>query len=112
LPTVGLLGAAMAYIISRAAEGVYLGRQTAKAYSIPALSLIKWGDVGKVALACALAAITLATSFWTDSMGLFGVIAAGCIFMLVYVPLLLLLRVPEALMLRNRLRLMVGQALA
>lgn len=112
LPTVGLLGAAMAYIISRVAEGLYLGRQTAQAYSIPARALIKWGDVGKVALASVLAAATLATNFWTDFMGLFGVIAAGCIFMIVYVPLLLLLRVPEALMLRNRLRLMVVQALA
>ena len=55
---------------------------------------MKWSDVGKVALAAALASITLATSFWTSTMGLFGVVAAGCCFMAVYVPLLLLLRVP------------------
>ena len=34
LPTVGLIGAAMAFIIARAIEGLYLGRQTAKAYGI------------------------------------------------------------------------------
>ena len=38
LPTVGLIGAAMAYIIARMIEGFYLGRQTAKAYEIPRAS--------------------------------------------------------------------------
>ena len=82
-------------------EGVYLGRQTARLYSIRSRELIKWGDVGKVALAAALAAITLVGSFWTHYMGLFGVVAAGCCFMVVYVPLLLLLRLPEALLLQG-----------
>lgn len=112
LPTVGLLGAAAAYIVSRMVEAVYLGRQTAKAYAISARELIKWGDIGKVALAAALASITLAGSFWTSTLGLFGVLAAGCCFMAVYVPLLLLLRIPEALQLKERLQLLVGQALA
>ena len=112
LPTVGLPGAAAAFIISRMFDGVYLGRQTAKAYAIAPRELIKWGDIGKVALAAALASITLAGTFWTSSMGLFGVVAAGCCFMAVYVPLLLLLRVPEALTLKERLQLLVGQALA
>ena len=112
LPTVGLLGAAIAYVISRAIEGVYLGRQTARLYAIRSRELIKWGDLGKVALAAALAAITLAGSFWTTYMGLFGVLAAGCCFMAVYVPLLLLLRLPEALLLRDRVQLTVGRALA
>jgi O-antigen/teichoic acid export membrane protein len=112
LPTVGLLGAAMAFIIARVIEGLYQSRQTAKAYGITARELVKWSDVGKVALAAALAAVTLATSLWTSTMGLFGVVAAGCCFMAVYVPLLLLLRVPEALMLKERLHLPVGRALA
>ena len=38
LPTMGLLGAAMAFIIARMIEGFYLGRQTAKAYGIPRAS--------------------------------------------------------------------------
>jgi O-antigen/teichoic acid export membrane protein len=112
LPTVGLLGAAAAFIIARMIEALYQGQQTAKAYGIAARELVKWSDVGKVALAAALASITLATSLWTSTMGLFGVVAAGCCFMAVYVPLLLLLRVPEALMLKERLHLPVGRALA
>jgi O-antigen/teichoic acid export membrane protein len=112
LPTIGLIGAALAYIIARAIEGVYLGWQTAQAYEIPPRELIKWGDVGKVALAATLAAVTLIGSFWTSYMGLIGAMAASCIYMLVYVPLLLLLRLPEALMLRDRVQLFVGRALA
>lgn len=112
LSTVGLIGAAISFIIARTIEGFYLAWQTAKAYETSARGLIKWGDIGKVALAAALASITLATSFWTHAMGLFGVLAAGCCFMAVYVPLLLLLRVPEAVQLKERLQLLVGQALA
>jgi O-antigen/teichoic acid export membrane protein len=112
LPTVGMLGAAMAFIISRMIEGIYLGQQTARSYAIRARELIKWGDIGKVALAAALAAITLVGSFWTAYMGLFGVLAAACCFMAVYVPLLLLLRLPEALLLRARVQLVLGRALS
>jgi O-antigen/teichoic acid export membrane protein len=103
LPTVGLLGAAWAFIISRMVEGTYLGWQTARIYQIPARTLINWADLGKVALAAAVASVTLVGSFWTSSFGLFGALAASCCFMLVYVPMLLLLRLPEALLLKDRL---------
>jgi len=112
LPTVGLLGAALGFVVARMIEGLYLGKQTAKAYGVAARELVKWRDVGKVAMAAALASITLATTLWTSTMGLFGVVAAGCCFMIVYVLLLLLLRVPEALLLKERLHLPVGRALA
>jgi O-antigen/teichoic acid export membrane protein len=116
LPTIGLIGAAIAFIIARVIEGLYLARQTARAYETATRGLVKWGDIGKVALAAALASITLATSFWTYAMGLFGVLAAGCCFMAVYVPMLLLLRVPEAVQLKERLLYLVaepvGRALA
>jgi O-antigen/teichoic acid export membrane protein len=103
LPTIGLLGAAIAFVVARMVEGVYLGWQTARIYETPALALINWRELGKVALAAAIASVTLLGSFWTHSFGLFGAIAAGCCFMLVYAPVLLLLRVPEALLLRDRL---------
>jgi O-antigen/teichoic acid export membrane protein len=104
LPIIGLLGAVVAFIASRVVEGLYMGHQTARAYSIPALALIRWGDVGKVALAAALASITLIGSFWTHSLGLLGAVLASCCFMLAYIPLLLLLRVPEALLVKERLQ--------
>jgi O-antigen/teichoic acid export membrane protein len=109
LPTMGLIGAALALVIARTVEAVYLSRQTAKAYATRERQLVQWGDIGKVALAAALASITLIGSFWTSTLGLFGVLAAGCCFMVVYVLSLLLLRLPEALLLKERLQLLVGQ---
>jgi O-antigen/teichoic acid export membrane protein len=103
LPTVGLLGAAMAFIISRMIEGVYLGYQTARAFGVPGMSLIKWGDLGKILVAAAVASLTLVGSFWTSNFGLVGALAASCLYMLVYAGMLLVLRLPEALVLRDRL---------
>ena len=112
LPTIGLLGAALATIIARIVEALYLARETARIYGIPARELFQWCDIGKVSLAAALASITLVGSFWTSTMGLFGTIAAGCCYLILYVPLLLVLRVPEALLLKDRVQLPVGRALA
>ena len=77
LPTVGLLGAAIAFVIARMIEGALPGPADCEGLRDSARELIKWGDIGKVALAAALASITLATSFWTSTMGLFGVLAAA-----------------------------------
>lgn len=102
LPAVGIPGAAVAYVISRGVEGVYLGLQTARTYGIAPRKLASWHDLAKVAIAAALASITLFGSFWTNSFGLLGVpIGASC-FLLVYLALLLLLRVPEAVLLVRR----------
>jgi O-antigen/teichoic acid export membrane protein len=111
LPTIGLIGAALAFIIARAFEGLYLGWQTGRAYDIPGRDLIKWGDIGKVTLAAALASVTVAPSFWTSYMGLIGALLASSTYMLVYVALLLALRLPEAIMLRHRIQVIVGRAL-
>jgi O-antigen/teichoic acid export membrane protein len=112
LPTIGLIGAALAFVVARAVEGLYLGWQTARACEVGARDLIKWGDIGKVALAATLASVTIVGSFWTSHLGLIGALAASFVYMLVFVPLLLLLRLPEALMLRDRAQLIVGRALA
>ena len=112
LPTVGLLGAAIAYVISRVIEGVYLGRQTAR----PTRSARASWSSGATS-ARSRSPPRWPRSRWSarsgpTTMGLFGVVAAGCCFMVVYVPLLLLLRLPEALLLRDRVQLIVGRALA
>lgn len=104
LPTLGLPGAALAYVVSRAVEGVYLGLRTARAYRIAPGDLASWGDLAKVMVALLLASITLYGSFWTDFFGLPGVPLAATCFTLTYAGLLLLLRVPEAAMLLRRVQ--------
>lgn len=104
LPMFGIAGAAMAYVVSRLVEGVYMALQMMRAYSIGPRHLARWSDLGKVALSALIASLTLYGSFWTDALGLFGVVIGGAIFMLVYAALLLALRVPEALALMQRIQ--------
>lgn len=109
LPAAGLAGAAAAYVISRAVEGVYLSRQMAHAYDIAPRELARWTDLGKVALAAALASLTLYGDFWTrHPFPLLGVAAGALCFGLVYFCLLVMLRVPEAGAIAQRLRSLGG----
>lgn len=108
LPALGLPGAALAYVISRAVEGIYLGLRTARAYRIAPGELASWGDLAKVVIASLLASITLYGSFWTDFFGLPGVAAGAACFLLTYLALLLLLRVPEAALLLRRVQRLPG----
>jgi O-antigen/teichoic acid export membrane protein len=104
LPSLGIPGAALAYVISRGAEGIYLALSTARAYDISPRALANWTDLLKVALAAALASITLIGNFWTDHFGLPGAIVAGLCYLLAYAGLLFCLRVPEALLLWQGIR--------
>jgi hypothetical protein len=55
-----------------------------------------------VAVAAALAAVVLYGSFWTERLGLFGVLVAAAVYMIAFAGLLWLLRVPEfALLLQH-----------
>lgn len=104
LPTIGLLGAALAFVISRWAEGLVLSRSTLRAYNISIRELANWSDLGKVALAALGAAVIFIGSFWTDQFGIAGVVLGSIVFMAIFTGLLLVLRVPEATAVINRLR--------
>ncbi|HLS82190.1 MAG TPA: lipopolysaccharide biosynthesis protein [Steroidobacter sp.] len=104
LPRVGVAGAAAAFVAARSAEALYLGLQTARAYGIRPRALADWRGLGKVGLAAGLASVTLYGSFWTDALGLLGVMAGGACFLLAYLALLVWLRVPEAQALLGRLQ--------
>ncbi len=104
LPAAGLAGVAMAYVLSRTIEGAYLGRQMARVFGVSLREVARWADLGKVAFAAALAAAALYPSFWTESFGLLGAAAGAVCYLAVFAVLLFLLRVPEALLMMNRLQ--------
>lgn len=104
LPSAGLPGAVVAFVISRSLEGLYLGWQTHRAYGVSVWALADWPDLAKVALAAALAAVVLYGSFWTDALGIIGALAGCFVYMLAYVALLVLLRVHAAGVLLQRAR--------
>ncbi len=104
LPRWGVLGAVVAFLISRAIEGMYLARATMRAYEINLRALAAWRDLFKVLLSAALATTLIASSFWTEHMGFIGVAFGGAAYLGAFVLLLAWLRVPEAVSLLRLLR--------
>jgi O-antigen/teichoic acid export membrane protein len=104
LPSIGLVGAAIAYIISRAVEGIYLGWRAMRIWDFSLREMARWGDLGKVALSALLASSVLATDFWTQTLGFVGAMLGGLTFLAVYALLLVGLRLPEAVEIASRLR--------
>ncbi|WP_269813706.1 lipopolysaccharide biosynthesis protein [Peristeroidobacter agariperforans] len=104
MPIFGLPAAALAFVISRWTEGLVLSRSTMRAYNIGLKDLARWGDLGKVALAAALASTIFYGSFWTDYFGLSGVVLGSAVFMALFLALLLMFRVPELTAMLGRLR--------
>jgi O-antigen/teichoic acid export membrane protein len=104
LPTLGLVGAVLAFVISRLLEGWYLGVQIMRTYNAALSELASWTDLLKIAAAGALAALLLYGSFWTQTLGLFGVLAGSVLYLLAFVYLLWQLRIPEASLLLRQVR--------
>lgn len=102
--TWGVLGAVAALVLSRFIEGAYLATRTARAYSVSMRKLAPWFDLAKVLLAAVLAAAVLWSDVWTDRFGFFGVFLGGAVYMLAFGALLLMLRIPEAQLLLQKLR--------
>ena len=104
LPTVGLIGAVCAFVVSKFAEGFYLGTRLAKAYEVSFRQIAAWSDLGKVLIAAAIAALVLYTDFWTDHLGFFGIFAGGFVFLLAFAAMLVLFGIPEMLKLLRQVR--------
>lgn len=104
LPVWGLPAAALAFVISRWAEGLVLSRSTMHAYRIGVKDLARWGDLGKVALAASMASVVFYGSFWLDHFGLIGVLLGSAVFMALFIALMLMMRIPEATAMLGRLR--------
>jgi O-antigen/teichoic acid export membrane protein len=103
LPRWGLLGAVTAFVISRFADGLYLGHELKKAYAVGWSEIVAWRDLGKVAAAALIAAGVLFSGSWVDALGVVGAVISGALYVLSFGTLLVLFRVPEAATLLERL---------
>lgn len=104
LPLWGVLGAVAAFVFSRFVEGAYLGWQTMRVYKVSVAEIAPWSDLCKVVIAASLATLVLYGEFWTERLGIFGVILGGAAYSAVLFVLLMLLRIPEATMLLRLVR--------
>ena len=103
VPFLGLFGAALAFVVSRFLEGLYLGRCTLRHYGVGIRALACWSDLGKVAVAGLLASVVFYGAFWTDYFGIFGIPLGGIAYLTLFVAVLFVWRVPEVVQLLHRL---------
>lgn len=100
IPLAGVAGAMAAFVLGSLADVLYLGWRTTRLYGEGARRVVPWSGLARTALAALLAATLIATSVWTDVLGLLpGIAAAALTYAVVFGALLLMLRVPEALVL-------------
>jgi O-antigen/teichoic acid export membrane protein len=104
VPTWGLVGVTIAYVISNWLQGFYLGWCTTQFYGIPARKFIPWAELSKVVLAAALPLALTYGSYMTDHFKLFGVIIGSTMYMAAYALLLWVFSVREAHTLFVRVR--------
>lgn len=104
MPIWGASGAVAALVVSRFIEGGYLATRMARAYGVPLRLLAPWKDLLKVVGAAVLAAAVLYGQFWTERLGLAGVVLGGALYIVTFAFLLVRLRVPEAHLLLKKLR--------
>jgi len=97
LPAFGLVGAVIALLVSRFAEGIYLARQTCRQYRISLRTLADWHDLAKVAFACAAGSIVFVGSFWIDYFGRLGIVVGSAAFLAIVSAILVVVQLPEAL---------------
>ncbi len=99
VPPFGVNGAMAAAVLATYVDAVWQARSVAKRVGMTTSELIPWGSVGRAVLAAILACAVVISPIWTDTLGFAGVIFAGAAYMVAYVVLLKLFRVPEAEML-------------
>ena len=95
--TFGLVGPAIAFVISRACFGLYLARKSSKVYEVSVVELVRWVDVGKVLIAAVICIpILFLGTVVTENLPLRGAVF-GAAYGLAYLLALRIMRVWDPL---------------
>lgn len=103
-PIFGVNGAMAAAVLATYVDGIWQARSVSRHLGKTIGELIPWSSIARTILAAALACVVVITPMWTDTLGFAGVLFASATYMVAYVVLLKLLRVPEAEMLFSSVR--------
>ena len=96
IPLFGVAGAMLALVVSSCVDVAWLGWRTMSFYGVGLREILPWASVGRTALAALLACAVIANSWWTQILGVLGIVPAAASYLAVFAALLLILRVPEA----------------
>ncbi len=100
IPTAGLAGAMIAFVIASYVDVTWLGWRTLQAYEVRLRDLLPWWSIARTALAAAVASVLIANSVWTDVFGRAGIVLAGLAYLAAFALLLQVMRIPEAMVLQ------------
>jgi len=99
----GINGAAVALLASHLSALTYLTWRATSILKMPVLEFLPVAGLAKVTVVALAAAAVLVPNFWTDSFGIVGAAAASILYSLLFAGLLILIRLPEALDLQQRI---------
>jgi O-antigen/teichoic acid export membrane protein len=99
VPVAGVAGAMAAFVIASFTDAAYLCWRTMRLYGVGPRGIVLWASIGKTSLAAALASVLIVSSAWTDALGFTGIMLAGAAYVAAFALLLLVMRVPEAIVL-------------
>jgi O-antigen/teichoic acid export membrane protein len=91
----GIAGAMGAFAIGSYAEACWLAASVMSTYKIGIAGVADWRSIGKVVACTALAALIIVPAFWTDVLGLMGVLLAAICYAGAYALFVWLAKIPE-----------------
>jgi O-antigen/teichoic acid export membrane protein len=103
-PRFGVNGAMAAAVLSTYVDLIWQARSVGRSLGKSNAQLIPWSSIGRTAVAAVVAGAVIVSEIWTDTFGFAGVVLAGAAYMVAYIVLLKLLRVPEAELLSASVR--------
>jgi O-antigen/teichoic acid export membrane protein len=96
LPLVGIVGAAIAMVISSATEGGYLAWCMMRFYRCSVRRILPWGVISKIAICALLAAVIAFGLTYAIRLSIVGVVVGSALYALAFAGLLRAMHVQEA----------------
>jgi O-antigen/teichoic acid export membrane protein len=104
LPVVGLVGAALALVVSSFVEATYNAWCVGRLYGVTLRKLLPWARTALVALCAVVAALPVIAITWRLRVGIPGVMIASVLYLALFAALLKTTGVEEAITLARRMR--------
>lgn len=96
MPVAGVAGAMAAVALATAVDAGWLAYRTMGAYHLTLGELLPWSRIGRTAAAAILAGAILPIVAWRQLLGVGGLVLGSAAYLVIFVSLVLILRVPEA----------------
>jgi len=104
LPTLGIVGAGVALVISNLLEALYLAWSVRRLYELTWTALLPWKTVARVTLCALVSGALIAAIAWRADIGLIGVAFWSACSFAIFCMLLVALRIEEPISLMRRLK--------